>query len=262
MTTYMDHKDLSNEIIDLRRAQEIADGVVRTQEKLAEICESVGRSHSEVTLMAATKTRDVAEIMAAIDAGIRCIGENRPQEVWAKVEGLRKNLAQRNLNIPLDLIGQLQSNKISKIIGQVDTIETIDSVALAQKISTRVQATGQGPNSKVGVFVQVNVSGEDSKSGCALDEAYDVALGVAHVTGLELRGLMTIGLNSDDEVSVRQGFAALREVRDRILASEDEQTSSCTELSMGMSSDMPWAVAEGATIVRVGTGIFGQRDFL
>ncbi|TCD54513.1 YggS family pyridoxal phosphate-dependent enzyme [Alloscardovia theropitheci] len=254
MTAYMDHKDLANTIITPQRRSEIYDGVLRTQEKLNNALSKAGRSQAEATLLAATKTRDVGEILAAIDAGIVCIGENRPQEVIAKADGLAQELKDREKEIPLHLIGQLQSNKISKIVPFVSTIESVDSVKLAERISRRLDST-----QKMNVFLEVNESGEESKSGCKPEEALEIAENISQLDGIQLTGLMTIGTHIDDEKTERNCFSNLRNLRDEI---NNAGIKTCTELSMGMSADLEWAIAEGSTIVRVGTGIFGARAFI
>ncbi|KAA8820107.1 YggS family pyridoxal phosphate-dependent enzyme [Bifidobacterium vespertilionis] len=299
MTAYMDHKDLANETIDGTRARQIADGVHRVLDGIARAEDSAGRKPGEVRLLAATKTRDVGEIMAAIDAGVRMIGENRPQEVEVKSAGLARLCAERGFALgatgsvagasvaeaapvtgqaapatgsaglagaaeaalsplPFHLIGQLQSNKINKVLPSVTTIESVDSLALAEKIARRAVARGI----TVGVLLEVNESGEESKSGCDPEAALDIAASVAALEGLELQGLMTIGAHVDDEATIRRGFAHLRATRDAVLASGAPGTASCRELSMGMTNDMALAIAEGSTIVRVGTAIFGPRAFI
>ena len=158
MTAYMDHKNLANEAIDGVRAVQIADGVHRVLDRIASAEQHAGRDAGSVRLLAATKTRDVGEIMAAIDAGVRMIGENRPQEVMAKAEGLMARCGERGFalgvaddagastiageHIPFHLIGQLQSNKIGKVLPVVNTIESVDSLDLAEKISRRAVARG------------------------------------------------------------------------------------------------------------------------
>lgn len=277
----MDHKDLANETIDQARVREITDNTHRVLDYIAQAEYVSGREEGSVTLLAATKTRDVGEIMAAIDAGIHMIGENRPQEVVAKVDGLRYACAQRGIvlgasdvelahtpednddpeileHVPFHLIGQLQSNKISKVLADVNTIESVDSLQLAQKIARRAAAQDR----TVGVLLEVNESGEVSKSGCAPEEAVDLALQIAQLDGLELQGLMTVGAHVDDEKEIRKGFAHLRETRDVIRKSGNTGSEHCVELSMGMSGDMVYAIDEGATIVRIGTAIFGERDFV
>lgn len=300
MTAYMDHKDLTNETIDGARARDIADNVHKVLDRIAAAEAAAGREAGSVRLLAATKTRDVGEIMAAIDAGVRMIGENRPQEVQVKAPGLVRLMAEQgfalgadassaavdgaavaagsdaavagsagavqdsaqnpasNGVIPFHLIGQLQSNKIGKILPFVDTIESVDSIELAEKIARRAVMRGI----TVGVLLEVNESGEASKSGCPASHAIDLAQRIGNMGGLELRGLMTVGAHVDDETTIRSGFAHLRRTRDQILASGAPGTEHCTELSMGMTGDMELAIAEGATIVRVGTGIFGERAFI
>ena len=268
MTAYMDHKNLANEVIDGVRAVQIADGVHRVLDRIASAEQHAGRDAGSVRLLAATKTRDVGEIMAAIDAGVRMIGENRPQEVMAKAEGLMARCGERGFalgvaddagastiageHIPFQLIGQLQSNKIG------NTIESVDSLDLAEKISRRAVARGI----TVGVLLEVNESGEASKSGCDPSRAIRIAQKIGTLDGLELQGLMTIGAHVDDETAIRKGFEHLRKTRDHILESGEPGPQSCRELSMGMTGDMELAVAEGSTIVRVGTAIFGERAFI
>ena len=291
MTAYMDHKDLTNETIGAARARDIADNVHKVLDRIAAAEAAAGREAGSVRLLAATKTRDVGEIMAAIDAGVRMIGENRPQEVQVKAPGLVRLMAERgfalgadassaavdgaagagsadatgsvrnpaqNGVIPFHLIGQLQSNKIGKILPFVDTIESVDSIELAEKIARRAVMRGI----TVGVLLEVNESGEASKSGCPASHAIDLARRIGNMGGLELRGLMTIGAHVDDETTIRSGFVHLRRTRDQILTSGASGTEHCTELSMGMTGDMELAIAEGATIVRVRTGIFGERAFV
>ena len=294
MTAYMEHKNLANETIDAARAGEIAGNVHAVLDRVAAAEQAGGHKEGSVRLLAATKTRDVGEIMAAIDAGIRMIGENRPQEVQVKAPGLLRLAAERgfalgvggdatddasdaaasdaaasnaaasntaaatNGTIPFHLIGQLQSNKIGKILPFVDTIESVDSIELAEKIARRAVMRGI----TVGVLLEVNESGEASKSGCPASHAIDLAQRIGNMGGLQLQGLMTIGAHVSDETTIRAGFAHLRKTRDQILASGAPGTEHCTELSMGMTGDMELAIAEGATIVRVGTGIFGERAFI
>lgn len=289
MTAYMEHKNLANETIDAARAGEIAGNVHAVLDRVAAAEQAAGRKEGSVRLLAATKTRDVGEIMAAIDAGIRMIGENRPQEVQVKAPGLLRLAAERgfalgvggdatadasnaatsdaaasntaaatNGTIPFHLIGQLQSNKIGKILPFVDTVESVDSIELAEKIARRAVMRGI----TVGVLLEVNESGEASKSGCPASHAIDLAQRIGNMGGLQLQGLMTIGAHVSDETTIRAGFAHLRKTRDQILASGAPGTEHCTELSMGMTGDMELAIAEGATIVRVGTGIFGERAFI
>ena len=270
MAAYMEHEDLANESIGPERTRQITDGVHRVLDRIASAERAAGREAGSVRLLAATKTRDVGEIVAAIDAGVRMIEENRPQEVVAKVDGLRRLCRERGYalgadggdaaaggHIPFHLIGQLQSNKINKVLPVVDAIESVDSLELAEKIARRAVAAG----TTVGVLLEVNESGETSKSGCDPALALDIARRIGAMGGVELQGLMTIGAHVDDERVIRAGFAHLRRLREQILASGDPGTGHCLELSMGMTQDMELAIAEGSTIVRVGTAIFGERAF-
>lgn len=237
---------------------------------------------SSVRLLLATKTQDAAAVRAAVQADRAAgrgspvlVGENRVQELTEKAPALA------DLGLTAHLIGPLQSNKVNHALRALaqhgrGCIETVDSLALAEKIGSRVLASAAAspaaaqagghlepsapPASAVlDVYVQVNVSGEESKAGVSPDAAVDVALAVAQVGGLRLSGFMTIGARSTDEGLVRAGFARLREIRDEVIGSGAYGTQGARELSMGMSQDLEWAVAEGATIVRVGSAVFGAR---
>lgn len=310
---YMDHKNLANQQISDQRAQEIADNVHRVQERIAQAAQRAGRDAGDITLLAATKTRDVGEIMAALQAGIRTIGENRPQELTAKVEGLQAACqalgwrygatlptVERAVGvIDVHCIGQLQTNKINKVLPIVNTVESVDSLELAQKIAKRVVARNQslmeqgllehglleqgllvqgtagadnadrasnavnaGAIKTLGVLLEVNESGEASKSGCNPEMALDLAYAIAQCDGLQLRGFMTIGAHVGDERVIREGFAHLRSLRDTVLASGESGTQDAHTLSMGMSGDLQYAIEEGSTQVRVGTALFGERAFI
>lgn len=279
MTAYMEHKDLANERIDAARRDEIMRNVRSVLDRIAQAETQAGREPGSVTLLAATKTRDVGEILAAIDGGVRLIGENRPQEIVAKIDGLRYGCHERKLAIGFDdldveniaeddvvldeqvvglhLIGQLQSNKIGKVVPLANAIESVDSVELAEKLARRGELRGD----PVAVLLEVNTSGEPTKSGCPLPEAVETARQIAAMDGIELHGLMTVGAHVDDEAEIRRCYADLRRVRDEVLSLSERGCSRCTELSMGMSGDFETAIEEGATIVRCGTAIFGERDF-
>lgn len=273
MAEYVEHKNLANEIIAPARACEIADNVRRVLDRIAAAEAAAGREPGSVRLLAATKTRDVGEIMAAIDAGVRMIGENRPQEAQVKAPGLARLAAEHGFSlgiaendvpadaiaahIPFHLIGQLQSNKIGKVLPVVDCVESVDTIELAEKIARRAVAR----DTTVGVMLEVNESGEGAKSGCLPSHAIDFAQRIGNMGGLRLQGLMTIGAHVHDKNAIRAGFAHLRKVRDQILSEGSPGTEHCTELSMGMTQDLELAIGEGATIVRVGTAIFGARTF-
>jgi pyridoxal phosphate enzyme (YggS family) len=211
----------------------------------------VGRAPGEVRLLLATKTLDAAPIREAIVAGGTLIGENRVQELQAKAQGLS------DLPHETHLIGPLQRNKAKAAVQHADCIETVADLKIAQRIDRLAGDQGK----RLDVFIQVNTSGEETKSGCAPTEAGRLAAAVAALEHLRLRGFMTIGLNSPDQVAVGLSFARLREIRDAVIVAGAPGTAEATELSMGMSGDFELAIAEGATIVRVGSAVFGPRDY-
>lgn len=236
------------------------DLVVRTTSRLADVraridtaARAAGRDPSEVRLLVATKTQPVEAVRAAVEAGVDLIGENRVQELVTKAPDLADLAASGGLEV--HMIGHLQKNKINQVLATATGLETLDSLALAEAVSARCVRDDR----VLDVLVQVNVSGEESKSGTLPDDAARLATDVAGLPGLRLRGFMTIGANSPDEGVVRTGFARLREVRDAVVHSGAPGTGEARELSMGMSGDLELAVAEGATIVRVGTAVFGAR---
>jgi pyridoxal phosphate enzyme (YggS family) len=200
----------------------------------------------------ATKTQPADAVLAAVAAGVDLVGENRVQELVAKAPALQDAVASGRLRT--HLIGHLQSNKVNAVVGLASCVETVDSLALAQRLSRRAVAVG----ADLDVMVQVNVSGEASKSGIEPDRAADLALAVAALPRVHLVGFMTIGARTTDDTTVRRGFARLRDLRDDVRGGTSG-TSGARELSMGMSGDLELAVGEGATIVRVGTAIFGDR---
>lgn len=229
MTAYMDHKDLANEVIEQSRAREITDGVHRVLDRIAEAESVAGREAGSVHLLAATKTRDVGRFwlqstlvfIESAKTGRRRLSSKRRDWpgcwpnvgihwAWLRPRGAAADAAH---HIPFHLIGQLQANKISKVLPVVDTIESVDSIELAEKIARR--ATMRGIT--VGVLLEVNESGEESKSGCAPSHAIDLAQRIGAMGGLRLQGLMTIGAHVDDERTIRAGFAHLRRTRDQIL---------------------------------------------
>ena len=257
MTAYMDRKDLTNRDIPAERRRQITDNVRTVLDTIAAAEQQSGRPEGAVRLLAAVKTRDAGEIMAAVDAGVPMIGENRPQEAVAVGGILAEEFSRRGIAVPFHLIGQLQSNKINKILPYVDTVESVDSAKLAGKLSTRAAAAQK----HLDIFLEVNVSGEVSKSGCAPERAQDIAGEIAGLPGLALVGLMAVGAHVDDRAQVSRGYERLRALRDAVAASGSEGTETCTQLSMGMSGDYQLAIAAGATVVRLGTAIFGKRAY-
>ncbi|MBE1878020.1 YggS family pyridoxal phosphate-dependent enzyme [Myceligenerans pegani] len=238
----------------------VADRLAAVRSRIASAARAAGRDPGDVRLLVATKTQDADDVRAAVDAGVDLIGENRVQELVAKAPALADRVAAGTLEV--HMIGHLQRNKINQMLATATGVETVDGRTLAEALSTRCVRDGR----TLDVMVQVNVSGEGTKSGVAPDDAVALAVDVAALPGLRLTGFMTIGarLTPDgepaDDATVRAGFARLRAIRDEVLASGAPGTAGARELSMGMSTDLDLAIAEGATIVRVGTAIFGPRD--
>lgn len=211
---------------------------------------SAGRPAGSVRLLLATKTVPAPLVRAAIAAGVDLIGENRVQELVAKGPALA------GLPVEVHLIGHLQGNKANAALRWASCVQSVDCLEIAARLATRSADAGR----VLDVLVQVNVSHEPTKFGVPPDAAPDVAAQVAALAGLRLRGFMTIGARSPDAGVVRAGYARLRAVRDAVVASGAPGTADATSLSMGMSGDLEQAIAEGATIVRIGTAVFGARD--
>ncbi len=210
---------------------------------------AAGRDPDGVRILLATKTVPAPSIREAFAAGATLIGENRVQEVLAKADALA--------DVPHEthFIGHLQSNKVNQLLPHISCLQTLDSAALA----ARLQARSDQLDRTLDVLIQVNVSGEPTKSGVHPDDVLGLVAAVADAPRLILRGFMTIGLNSPDREAVRRRYRELRRIRDRALGERWPGAQVATELSMGMSGDYPDAVAEGATIVRLGSAVFGPR---
>ena len=205
------------------------------------------RAAQPVTIVAVTKGFGTDAIRAALAAGIADIGENRVQEAVQKQEEL--GAGNRELGMRWHLIGHLQRNKAKVVPGRFELVHSVDSVELAMELDRRAEVP-------LRVLLQVNVAGETQKSGCALDETPALARAVAALTHLRLEGMMTMAPLTDDEDVQRRTFRGLRVLRDRI---KEEEGLWLPTLSMGMSSDYASAVQEGATVIRLGTVLFGPR---
>ena len=226
----------------------VADNIHHIREKIAEAARRSGRPVSAIRLMAVTKTVDDVRIAEAIRAGVGLIGENYVQEAKRKIEQMGKAGEWH-------LIGPLQTNKAKYAVRLFDMIHSLDRRELAVELDRRARAEGL----VMPVLVEVNVSGEETKSGVPLDEAAALVRAVAPLENLSIRGLMTMPPWFDDPEEARPYFRRLRELRDRI-AAEGIPRVEMRELSMGMTGDYSVAVEEGATIVRIGRGIFGERE--
>lgn len=228
----------------------IAESIAQACSRIHAATDAAGRSDS-VALEIAVKTRTATECYEAASCLAQLgepiiLGHNRVQEARETAETIRQVLGAR-----IHLIGPLQTNKVNHALGCVDLVESIDSPKIIRALDTRTQRT-------LPVFIQVNVSEEDTKHGCLPEQVPEFVAHIAESMHLTLQGFMTVGLNSTDEVAVRRAYARLRDIRERTsrtLALQEE----ALELSMGMSRDLEWAIGEGATIVRLGTAIFGPR---
>ena len=218
--------------------------------RVTRACTDGGRPPAEVTLLAVSKFQGEQAVREAVAAGQRAFGENYVQEALDKMQALQDL---RSVHPPLEwhLIGPLQSNKTRPVAEAFDWVHTVDRLKIAQRLSEQ-RPPGRPP---LNVCLQVNVSGEDSKSGVAPAAVADLAQAVAALPGLRLRGLMSIPEPTDDPAAQRQAHRSLRLLYERLKA----QGLPLDTLSMGMSADLEAAVAEGSTLVRVGTAIFGNR---
>lgn len=226
----------------------IKQNIATVRDRMTAACKAAGRAPDEVRLLLATKTVDPADIRIAIEAGEALVGENRVQEVRPKFEALQ------DLEYERHFIGNLQSNKINALVPYVSCIQSIDRLSLARKLHSRLEREGEQRD----VLLQINTTGEDSKFGVPPEDAVRFARDVSRMDALRIRGLMTIGLFTDDLDLARPGLCRLRELRDRIRELNLDGVT-MTELSMGMSGDLEVAIEEGSTIVRVGTAVFGSR---
>ena len=235
--------------IDPEDAAAIRDRLSGVRDRIERATTSAGRESGSVRLLLATKTVQPERIRIAIEAGADLVGENRVQEVKPKYEALA------DLEYERHFIGHLQSNKINALVPYVSCIQSLDRLSLADKLQARLEREGETRE----VLIQVNTSGEESKFGIEPDDAVDFAREVSRRDALQVRGLMTIGLFSEDPETTRPSLAALREtaagIRDAAIDGVEMR-----ELSMGMSGDLEMAIEEGSTIVRVGSAVFGERQ--
>ncbi len=221
---------------------------VRTQ--IAAAARQVGRTPDAITLVAVSKTQPIEAIVAAYAAGQRDFGENRLEELWPKVrEAERRGLA----DIRWHMIGTIQSRKTGDAVGPLTLIHSVDRTKIAARLSRDALAAGH----VMEILLEVNVSGEASKHGFTPATVLDEAAAVLALPGIRVRGLMTMAPFVDDPEAARPVFRALRLLRDELALRYP--TAAWDSLSMGMSNDFPVAIAEGATLVRIGTAIFGAR---
>ena len=226
------NNDIGHNLMELRR-------------RIAEACACCNRNPDDITIVAVTKRWPAATVQDAVAHGLRNIGENKIQEAEPKITSLGP-IAR------FHLVGHLQSNKVRKAVVLFDVIQSVDSLKLAEEISRAAEQIGR----TVECLIQVNCSGEESKSGVAPDGALELVKQVNGLPGIRLSGLMTIGPLSEDPEQVRAAFRTCRELFER---GKDIVGGEFNTLSMGMTDDFPEAIAEGSTMIRIGTGLFGSR---
>lgn len=228
--------------------------LTHVQQRLARAAERAGRDPREITLVAVSKTFPAETILAAYALGVRHFGENRVEEAAQKIPSVKSQIVQSL--ITWHLVGHLQSRKIKDALPLFDFIHSIDTVALAQKVEARAAAL----NKTIPILLEVNISGEATKYGFApepREKFFDAVRAILALSHLDVQGLMTIAPIVAQPEDARPYFRALRELRDELRARFPE--CAWQHLSMGMTDDFEAAIAEGATMVRIGRAIFGER---
>lgn len=226
----------------------ISENIADVEKEIDKVCKENGRDRSEVTLIAVSKTKPVEMIEEAYNTGCRDFGENKVQELVDKYEQLPKD-------IRWHMIGHLQRNKVKYIVDKVFLIHSVDSVRLAEEISKEAVKK----NVSVNILIEVNVAQETTKFGLTCEEVEQMVREIAKLPNINIKGLMTIAPIVDNPEENKQYFQKLKKIAVDISAKNIDNVS-MDILSMGMTGDYQAAVAEGATYVRVGTGIFGIRE--
>ena len=233
----------------------VLDNLGRIEERIAAACAAAGRKREDVTLLAVTKTVPPARINAAIGAGVTHIGENRVQEFLGKRDALRLD------GVDVHLIGHLQTNKVRQIVGRVGMIESVDSLRLAEAISQaslREDNTRILPDGYTEVLVEVNIGGEEQKTGVAPERLGELLYAMATLPGIRVRGLMTVPPILTAPEEQRRVFSQMYKLFIDIRGKNIDNIR-MDMLSMGMSSDYEQAILEGSTLVRIGSALFGRR---
>lgn len=228
----------------------VAENLAEIRSRIDELARSAGRNPEEVKLIAVSKTKPVSLIKEAVAAGALDLGENKPQEIVSKYPEFEGD------SVRWHMIGHLQKNKVRHIIDKAELIHSVDSLALAEEINKRAEAIGKIQK----ILIQVNVTGEDSKSGVAPDDAAELCREISKLNNVRIMGLMTISVSGYTYEENKSVFDSLAVLAARIDDMKIDNVS-MKELSMGMTHDFDAAIAAGATMVRVGTAIFGARDY-
>jgi pyridoxal phosphate enzyme (YggS family) len=225
----------------------IAENLLRIQQRMAEAAMRSGRRPDSVKLVGVTKTVDVYRIKEAVSAGLQILGENYVQEAQDKIKEVGGEVSWH-------FVGRLQTNKAKYAVKLFDMIQTVDSFKLAKELNHRAQPLGR----KIPIIIQVNLASEVSKGGVEPSECISLIKQISELANLQIRGLMTMPPFFDQPEKARPYFAQLRELSQEIARAQLPKVE-MNELSMGMSGDFETAIEEGATLVRVGTAIFGER---
>ena len=227
----------------------LKDNFTEVENKICSACERSGRSRDEVTLIAVSKTKPVSMLKEAYDLGTRIFGENKVQEIVDKYDALPDDISWQ-------MIGHLQRNKIKYIIDKVDMIHSVDSYRLAEAIEK--EAAKKDVN--IDILIEVNVAREDSKFGVMPEDTFDLINEIAKLPHVHIQGLMTIAPFVENPEENRKYFNHLRKLSVDIDEKKVDNVNMAV-LSMGMTNDYEVAIEEGATMVRVGTGLFGARNY-
>ena len=227
----------------------LKDNLKNVEERVQEACDRAGRKREEVTLIAVSKTKPIEMLQEIYDENIRDFGENKVQELCDKIEKMPKD-------IKWHMIGHLQRNKVKYIVDKVYLIHSVDSLRLAEEISREAVKK----QVEVNILIEVNVAQEESKFGTTTEETEKLVRDISFLPGVHIKGLMTIAPFVEDPEENRIYFRKLRQLAVDI-GNKNIDNVSMSILSMGMTGDYTVAVQEGSAIVRVGTGIFGERDY-
>ena len=219
------------------------------EENICKACEKAGRERSEVTLIAVSKTKPLEDLQAVYDLNIRDFGENKVQELTGKIEAMPDD-------IKWHMIGHLQRNKVKYIVDKVELIHSVDSLRLAEEISK--QAIKKNVN--VNILVEINIGEEESKFGISADEVKVLVREIAKLDNIKVQGLMCVAPYVVDSEENRAFFHKIKDLSVDIMK-ENIDNVSMNVLSMGMSNDYQVAIEEGATMVRIGSNLFGKRDY-
>ena len=225
----------------------IADNINIVSEKIAERCDNIGRKLSEITVVAVSKTNPLSAIREAFSAGLTNFGENKAQE-------LRDKNSELELNVNWHFIGHLQTNKVKYVIEPSTLIHSVDSTKLADEINTRAELIGKVQN----ILLEVNTSGEVSKFGLQNEaEVIEITDYINTLKNVNLKGLMTMAPYTADVNEIRKCFVGLWNLKDKLV----KIGYNLSDLSMGMTNDYEIAIEEGSTILRIGSAIFGERNY-